>query len=47
MDLNLLKSSKKQFTKIDSVDLYKYYSTYSLSLGLTPDHDLAFLCQKV
>ena len=31
---------------IKSIDLYKYNDLYKLPIGLTPLHDIAFLCQK-
>ena len=34
------------FTAIECIDLYKYNDIYHLALGLTPQHDLAFLCRK-
>ena len=37
---------KKKFTGVEVVDLYKYNDIYNYSIGLTPNHDLAFVCHK-
>ena len=34
------------FYKVEKIDLYDYNYNYDLPLGLTPKHDLAFLCYK-
>lgn len=34
------------FSGIQSIDLFKYNQSYHMSLGLTPQHDLALLCHK-
>ena len=44
--LEFLEILKKYFNKVDYIDLYKYNDVYNLPLGLTPKHDLAFLCQQ-
>ena len=44
--LNFLIVLDDIFTSVDSIDLYKYDCIYNLSLGLTHQHDLAFLCRK-
>jgi len=44
--LNFLIVLDDIFTSVESIDLYKYDCIYNLSLGLTHQHDLAFLCRK-
>jgi SAM-dependent methyltransferase len=44
--LNFLSVLDDIFTVIQSIDLYKYNGDYNLPIGLTPLHDLIFLCQK-
>ena len=34
------------FNTVKSIDLYQYNNVYKLSIGLTPNHDLVFLCKK-
>ena len=34
------------FSRTESIDLFKYNQSYHLSLGLTLQHDFAFLCHK-
>lgn len=45
--LEFIEILKKHFRKVKSVDLYKYNFSFNLPIGLTPKHDLAFLCHKV
>ena len=44
--LEIINNLKKEFNKINTVDLYKYNNNYELPIGLTPNHDLAFVCKK-
>ena len=44
--LNFISVLDNIFTAIECIDLYKYNDIYHLDLGLTPQHDLAFLCRK-
>ena len=44
--LNFISVLDNIFTAIECIDLYKYNDIYHLALGLTPQHDLAFLCRK-
>lgn len=44
--LNLVIELEKIFNIVEVVDLYKYNNNYNLPLGLTINHDLAFICQK-
>ena len=44
--LNLIGKLNKIFTTVKSIDLYKYNGVYMLPIGLTPQHDLAFICRK-
>ena len=44
--LNFISVLQNIFTVIECIDLYKYNEIYHLPIGLTPQHDLAFLCQK-
>ena len=44
--LNFISVLGNIFTAIECIDLYKYNDIYHLALGLTPQHDLAFLCRK-
>ena len=44
--LNFISVLENIFTVIECIDLYKYNDIYHLDLGLTPQHDLAFLCRK-
>jgi SAM-dependent methyltransferase len=44
--LNFISVLENIFTAIECIDLYKYNDIYHLALGLTPQHDLAFLCRK-
>ena len=44
--LNFISVLENIFTAIECIDLYKYNDIYHLALGLTPQHDLAFLCCK-
>ena len=44
--LNLIIELEKIFNVVETVDLYKYNNKYNLELGLTINHDLAFICQK-
>ena len=44
--LDFVEILKRKFTDVDVVDLFKYNDFYNLSIGLTPKHDLAFVCHK-
>ncbi|MBC8196780.1 MAG: class I SAM-dependent methyltransferase [Candidatus Marinimicrobia bacterium] len=44
--LNFLSILNEIFSRIESIDLFKYNQYHHLSLGLTPQHDLALLCHK-
>lgn len=44
--LNFISVLENIFTVIECIDLYKYDDIYHLPIGLTPQHDLAFLCRK-
>ena len=44
--LNFISVLENIFTVIECIDLYKYNDIYHLPIGLTPQHDLAFLCRK-
>ena len=44
--LNFISVLQNIFTVIECIDLYKYNEIYHLPIGLTPQHDLSFLCQK-
>ena len=44
--LDFIEILKRKFTDVDVVDLFKYNDFYNLSIGLTPKHDLAFVCHK-
>ena len=44
--LDYIKKLNTIFDKTESIDLYRYNKFYDLSLGLTPLHDIAFVCQK-
>ena len=44
--LDFIEILKKKFTGVEVVDLYKYNDIYNYSIGLTPNHDLAFVCHK-
>ena len=45
--LDLILILKDNFARVDSVDLFKYDNVYKFPIGLTPKHDLAFLCHKI
>jgi len=44
--LNFASVLENIFSVIEYIDLYKYNEIYHLPIGLTPKHDLAFLCRK-
>jgi len=44
--LNFISVLDDIFTTIESNDLFKYNDVYNLPIGLTPHHDLVFLCYK-
>ena len=44
--LNFISVLENIFTIIECIDLYRYNDSYHLPIGLTPQHDLAFLCRK-
>ena len=43
---NFISVLENIFTVIECIDLYKYNDIYHLPIGLTPQHDWAFLCRK-
>ena len=45
--LDFIEILKEKFTEVDVVDLFKYNKIYKLPIGLTPKHDLAFVCHKI
>ena len=44
--LNFKNELSDIFSTIKMVDLYKYNNIYHFPIGLKPQHDLAFICQK-
>ena len=44
--LNFIDLLNEIFFTIESIDLFKYNKIYHLPIGLTPQHDLAFVCVK-
>tara|TARA_B100001250_G_scaffold408320_2_gene430526 strand:+ start:1108 stop:1908 length:801 start_codon:yes stop_codon:yes gene_type:complete len=44
--LSILNDLNAIFYKVKVIDLFKYNNNYHFSMGLTFQHDLAFICQK-